>query len=225
MKRLVLALLLAASTAQMAHAQCDGTITTYLDMKGEAMYKASTGDIWVKLYRQLADEETSCTAGIDTDLYACTASSTQMYLWLSFHDPEATSFTPGPLFEGWAPPSICICSLDWKARFDPDESLVTLLRNWADGTAASITFYVGRITGGGAPSTQDFCEECLTSENYFATFDVVGVPNSGTGHQPIWYTALHTVTSPPSGCRPSCDLDKSTTSETWGLVKHRYEKP
>jgi hypothetical protein len=223
MKRFLVALLMTVSVARDVWAQCDGQLTGYVDMRGEALYKQSTGEIWFKLYRQLIDEETSCTVGIATQLDACTATQPQMYAWLVFQGPVATGFIPGPYFSGWSGPGAAICSFDWKTRFDPNSNLVTLLRDWAEGSAPSITFYVGRLVGAGPPSTQDFCEPCGTSENYLATFGVVGVPGSPAGHHPFWYTAIHTVTNAPGGCRPECQITpKPQTAVHWGAVKKLY---
>lgn len=215
MKRLVLALLLAATTAQAVE---------QTDMHEQAYWKASTGDLWVKLYKETLDEGDCSTAS--TTLYEQSNPSSYASVTLG---SAFTSYAPGALFSdtydgpysygAFNPCTGTSRYFLWSNGFNPLEDA---LIDWANSSDPTLTIYIGRFAGTSMQTGETDCETCIKQQLF--GFDAVHL---GDGSRPYWEAPAQAVTSAPSGCRLECDLSgaKPAASTTWGLVKSRYVQP
>jgi hypothetical protein len=208
MKRLVLALLLAASTAQ----------ATQTDMHEQAYFKATTGDLWLKLYKETL-YETECST-TSTTLY----SNGLLFSYASVTLGSAfTSFTPGALFSGsydgpysFGTYNPCDGTQRYYLWSNGNETLEHALLDWAASSDPTITIYVGRFSGAGIETTETDCQACVKQELYGHT-----TLKLSDNSEPYWEAPAAPVTSAPSGCRPECSLSgaKPAAAMTWGEVK------
>jgi hypothetical protein len=198
------------------------------DMRTEAFWKASTGDLWIKLYQEIRDEE-------------CNNSEALIYI----DDSNAASYGGvilGSAFTSYAPSLAFSGSYDgpfaygqfgnacpgtqkyylWSSG-DPNPNCIEIkLIEWIEAESSDpLTLYVGRFTGT-SMQTGEGCEACKSQALYgFTTLHLAD------GTHPYWEAPAQAVTSAPSGCRPECSISeaKSAASASWGMVKHLYARP